>query len=119
MHKLKLHFAAAFFLLVAGCAGCAQLGLAPADTFNERVAYSLATHTAVLQATTNALNAGSISSADGEMVAKLADESRALIDAARVVEASGDIKTANGRLLLATNILVQLQGFINSRDSTP
>lgn len=104
----------AALVILTGCNGCTQLGLSPAKSFNDRVGYAVATHTAVLNATTAALNAKAITSDDARAVAKLADESRALIDAARAAEAGADIETANGRLILATNILIQLQTYLNT-----
>lgn len=94
--------------------GCSQLGLAPAQTFEQKLAYGYGNHTAVLKATTDALNAKTLKSADGEQVLKLATESRTLLDAARVANSSGDVTTANGKLLLAVQILEQLQVYLRS-----
>lgn len=112
MRSHKVYTALALLVCLSACA---QLGLAPAQTFDEKLAYAYGTHTAVLKAATLALNAKTISSKDAEQVAKLADESRQLLDAAHVAENSGDITTANGRLLLATNVLEQLQVFLRAR----
>ena len=99
------------FPILALLIGCAQMGLAPAKTFNERLAYSYASHTAVLQAATSSLQAGSITPADAKQVLKLADESRALLDAARI---TGNPVEAQNKLLLAATILTQLQQYLNS-----
>jgi hypothetical protein len=48
-------------------------------------------------------------------VLKLADESRALLDAARAAAKVGDPTTANGKLVLATSILTQLQTYLRSK----
>lgn len=95
-------------------AGCAQLGLAPADSFDKKLAYAYGAHTAVLKATTSALSAGTLKSTDAEQVQALATQSRALLDGAHVASKSGDVTTANGKLLLATNILEQLQAYLRS-----
>ena len=96
-------------------AGCAQLGLAPAQSFDQKLAYAYGTHIAVQQTATQALTAGDITSADAEQVLKLADESRALLDGARAASGAGDPSTAEGRLVLATTILTQLQAYLRSK----
>lgn len=101
------------FLLLAGCA---SLGLAPASTFDQRLAYAVTQNAAVRQATANALDAGDIQLADAQSVLKLTDEARTLLDAARVAAGSGDISTAEGRLSLATTILVKLQAYLRERN---
>ena len=93
---------------------CASLGLTPADSFDARLAYAYGTHTAILQAATAAVTAGTISPKDGETVLSLAQQSRTLLDSARAVE-NTDPTTAAGRLALAANILNQLQTFLQSR----
>ena len=103
------------FALILLLAGCAQLGLTPAKSFDEKLAYSYGTHTAVLQATTSYLTAKDITSKDAEQVLKLADESKALLDGARAAAKIGDTSTANSKLLLATSILAQLQAYLRSK----
>ena len=111
MHSLKSYY----FLLVLVCAaGCAQLGLAPAQTFDQKLAYAYGVHTAVLNATTSALNAKTLKSTDAEQVQTLAGQSRQLLDAAKSASSVGDITTANGKLLLGTQILEQLQTYLRS-----
>lgn len=112
MKNLKSYYVVALLVCLAGCA---QLGLAPAQSFDQKLAYSYGAHTAVLKATTSALKAKSISSADAEHVAALADQSRQLLDAAKVASTGGDVTTATGRLLLATQILEQLQVYLRSK----
>lgn len=94
--------------------GCASLGLAPADSFDARLAYAYGTHTAVLQAASAAVSAGTISKKDGETVLSLATQSRALLDSARAVE-NTDPATAAGRLTLAVNVLTQIQTYLQSK----
>lgn len=99
------------FILTLLLWGCAQLGLAPAQTFDQKVAYAYGTHTAVLQATTAALTAKAITVDDAKHVATLADQSKALLDAARL---AGDPTEASNKLLLATAILTQLQQYLQT-----
>jgi hypothetical protein len=95
--------------------GCASLGLAPAQTFDQKLAYAYGTHSAVQQGATQALADKTLSSTDAMQVLKLADESRALLDAARAAAKVGDPTTANGKLVLATSILTQLQTYLRSK----
>lgn len=106
----------AFLLVVAFLSGCAQLGLAPASTFDQRLAYAVSQNAAVRQAAASALDAGDIALVDAQSVLKLTDESRTLLDAARVAAGAGDISTAEGRLSLATTILVKLQAYLRERN---
>lgn len=102
----------AFVTLLLAVAGCGSLGLEEAQGFNDRAAYALGTHTAVLQATTRALNLGEISSDEAADVAELADRSRSLIDAAREVYNAGNEAEASQKLAIATSILQQLQAYL-------
>lgn len=92
--------------------GCATFGLAPASSFDQRLAYSYGTHTAVLTATTQSLEAGEISSEDATRVLKVADQARDALDAARLAAGAGDVTTAEGRLQLAVALLSELQTYL-------
>lgn len=102
-------------LLLLLVSACAQLSLAPADTFDKKLAYAYGTHTAVLQSAASAVTHKDISKEDGQQVLKLADESRTLLDAAQSLSASGDLTGANSKLVLATAILTQLQTYLRSK----
>lgn len=101
------------FLILAGCA---SLGLAPATTFPEKLAYAVSQNAAVRQAAANALEAGDIAIADAQSVLKLTDEARTLLDASRLAADAGDLSTAEARLGLATTILVKLQAYLRERN---
>jgi hypothetical protein len=94
---------------------CTSLGLAPAASFEDKLAYAVSENAAVRQAAANALAAGDIDLSDAQNVLKITDESRALLDAARVASGLGDISTAEARLSLATTILVKLQAYLRER----
>jgi hypothetical protein len=94
--------------------GCTSLGLAPASTFEERLAYAVSQNAAVRQAAANSLEAGDITLDDARHVLKLTDEIRASLDAARLAAGVGDVSTAEGRLQLATAILLKLQQYLRS-----
>lgn len=110
-----MHHKFAFLPFVLLLAACAQLGLAPASTLTERLAYAYGTHTAVLQATTSSLDAGDIKSEDAERILKIADQSRQALDAAKLAIGAGDTQTAEGRLQLATAILIELQAYLRRK----
>jgi hypothetical protein len=111
MTKIKLSIAPLLLILVA----CAQLGLEPAQTFDERLAYAVAQNAAVRQAAANSLNAKEIEVTDAQFVLKTTDEARTLLDAASAASGAGDVSTAEGRLSLAANVLVQVQNYLRSR----
>jgi hypothetical protein len=96
---------------------CSSLGVAPAQTFNQKLAYSYGVHTAVLQATTNAVQAGKLSSADATQVLNMADQSKVLLDGATSLSSAGDTTGAINKLGLATAALTALQTFLNTHGS--
>jgi hypothetical protein len=95
--------------------GCAQLGLAPASSFEERLAYAVSQNAAVRQTAAVSLENGEIALEDAQRVLKLTDEVRTALDAARLAVGAGDVSTAEGRLQLATSILVNLQAYLRSK----
>lgn len=101
----------AFVLL----SGCSSLGLHPAQTFQDKLAYGYATHKAVIDTATNAVTLGTLSISDAEAVHKLGVESKTLLDAARLVYTAGDVGAANSKLLLATTVLTELQRYLSAR----
>lgn len=102
------------FILIALLMGCQQLGISTPKSFDQKLAYAYGVHTSVLQGATVALNAKAISSSDAAHVATLGDQSRQLLDAARLVAAT-DPNAANAKLLLATQILEQLQVYLRGK----
>lgn len=101
-------------LWLIAIAACSQLGIAPAQTFNQKLAYATGVHTAVLQATTAAVTSGALSSSDGQAVLVQADNAKTILDAANVANASGDITGATNKLALATAALTTLQSYLNT-----
>lgn len=94
---------------------CASLGLAPASSFEERLAYAVSQNAAVREAAAVSVERKEISVDDAKRVLKITDEVRAALDAARLAAGAGDVSTAEGRLQLATSILVNLQAYLRSR----
>lgn len=103
------------FLLLAVLAGCASLGLAPASSFEERLAYAVSQNAAVRNAVAISLENGEIALDDAQRVLKITDEVRTALDAARLAVGVGDVSTAESRLQFATQILVNLQAFLRSQ----
>lgn len=99
------------FLLVA----CGSLGLAPASSFEERLAYAVSQNAAVREAAALSVERKELSIDDAKRVLKITDEVRTALDAARLAAGAGDVSTAEGRLQLATSILVNLQAYLRSR----
>lgn len=100
-------------LLLLLCS-CSSLGLAPAQGFDQKLAYAEQVDTSVLTASTAALRAGEISSADQQQVITMADQAKALIDSAKLLS-STDPTQANAKLALASAVLTQIQTYLNSR----
>lgn len=109
---LRKHYL--LFLLVL-LSACAQLGLAPAQSFDDKLAYSYAQVASVRQSAAVALTTGTIKKEDAIQVQALADQARAGLDAARTAQASGDTTTAMGRLQLANSVLTQLAVYLQKR----
>ncbi len=104
-------------VLLQCLAGCAALGLAPAKSFDEQLAYAYGTYTAVLQATATARDAGTLKPSDVQHVTAAADQVRGLLDGARSVETTNP-KGAADRLHLATSILAELQTWLHGKGVT-
>lgn len=95
-----------FFILLAGCA---QLGLEPARTFEDRLAYAVSQNAAVRTASARSLDAGDITAEDMQSIMKINDEVRTILDAAKLAAGTGDLSSAEARLSLALALLVKLQ----------
>ena len=105
-----------FAIALIALAACAQLGLAPAQTFDQKLAYAYGSNTAALEAATSSLNAGTIKSADMENVIQLHGQVKTLLDAAKTTAAAGDMTTAQSKLALALTSLTELQSYLRSHN---
>jgi hypothetical protein len=101
-----------FILLLLSA--CTALGLQPAQTFNQKLAYAYGTHTAVLQAATMDVKAGTLKSADAQQILQLSDQAKTILDSATALAASGDTTGATNKLALATAALTALQTYLNT-----
>lgn len=104
----------AALLLLVILPACSSLGLSTAQSFDEQLAYAYGTHTAVEQAAASAVNAHSITAAEGQAVLSLGDQARALLDSAKAVETT-NATGATKDLVLATAVLQQLQQYLQER----
>lgn len=104
-------------VLVLILSGCSALGLATPKGFDQSLAQAYSVHTAVVQATTAAVNSGAITSAEATQVQAQTISSRALLDAAKAAETAGNTAGANSDLTLATAALTALQQYLNSHGS--
>lgn len=96
-------------------AACASLGLAPASSFEERLAYAVSQNAGVRETAAVSVERNEISVEDARRVLKITDEVRTTLDAARLAAGAGDVSSAEGRLQLATSILLNLQAYLRSR----
>lgn len=101
-------------LVLSVIVGCGALGLTKPANFDQSLAQAYGTHTAVVQATDVALNAGSISVAEATLVQQQEKSVRAILDVARQAEVAGDTKAANSNLALALTGLTALQTYLNN-----
>jgi hypothetical protein len=99
--------------------GCALLGITKPLTFDEQLATAYTAHTTVDQAATVAVQAGSLSSAQGDKVIALSNTARSILDAAKAAEKAGNTAGASAQLILATSALTAIQTFLNTSKTTP
>jgi anti-sigma factor ChrR (cupin superfamily) len=109
MKILRVGLAGAFlFLLVA----CASLGLAPAQSFDDRVAYANGTLTAVTNTTVTASQHRRITLEETKEARELIGNARFFLDTA---QRSGDAPEGQQNLALAIAVLENLQLYLNER----
>lgn len=112
MRHAKNAFALFIFLTVA--AGCASLGNEKADTFNDKFAYAVGIHHAVVDATQSALDAGTISADDARSVSVQAHNARTVLDTAKAAADAGDAAGAQSKLVIALTALTALQEYLRA-----
>jgi len=110
-----LRTANGYALLLVACLLAACAGLEPAASFDQKLAYAYGSHTSVLVAATNAVNGGTLSSADAEQVLELADNAKLILDGAKLAAGVGDLATAEGQLAMATTILQEVLKYLNAK----
>lgn len=116
---MKLRNAFTLFAFALVLTGCAGLATEPAQTFTQKLAYAVGVHTAVLQATTSAVEAGTLGSSDAQSLLVQADQARLVLDAAKAANDAGDTAGANSKLAIALSGLTALQEYLRSHGSKP
>lgn len=101
-------------LFTAWVSSCAYLGLEPAQSFDERLAYAVTQNAAVRNAAATSLEAGAITLDEARQVLKITDEARSVLDAARLASGVGDLQTAEAKLVLASRILTELRTYLTT-----
>lgn len=112
MRKFKISLTA---LILLALSACASLGLEPAASLEDRIAYAVSNNAAVRNSAATSAQLGEISREDAARVLAITDQVRLSLNAARVAAGSGDFETAEGRLQLASAILIEVQNFLRSR----
>ncbi|MES1993180.1 MAG: hypothetical protein V4457_06145 [Pseudomonadota bacterium] len=110
----RLHHYLTLFAFALVLTGCASLGTEKADTFKTQLAYAEGIHSAVVDATTSSVNAGTLSSADAETVGKGADNAQLILVSAKTAYAAGDTAGANAKLATALTALQALQDYLRA-----
>lgn len=105
------------FMIVGLCilTACAQMGVQPARGFEDNLAYTYSSVTAVRLSAADALGVGAISLQDAQKVLDLSDQARTVLDAAKAAYAVGDTATSAQRLAQATALLVQMQVYVKGK----
>jgi len=111
--RIAFGLMACFAMLAA--TGCAQIGVTPAQGFEQQLAYGYATVTAVRSVTADALPSKIISAADATKVLTMTDTARSSLDFARLSQFSGRETTALEKLAEATYTLLQVQAFLRDK----
>ncbi len=103
------------FMALVACliAGCAALGLAPAQTLDQKIEYGYAGVDAVLKSIPSAVTAGTLSSATATKANSMALEVKTLLDSARSAETINASAALND-LNLATAALTAVQQYLTA-----
>lgn len=111
MRNVQRYF---MFYVVAMLTGCAQMGVPPANTFDERLAAGYALNAQVRATATELLNAKKISSSDGQNVLEQTNNARTGLDIAKTMSMTS-LESAEGKLNAVRTVLTALQSYLASR----
>lgn len=103
-----------FIALTLALSACAQLGLPTATTFQERLTAGYALNAEVRQSAANLLNAGKLTSADGQNILDQTNTARQGLDVARAI-GKGDPKAGDAKLTAVRTVLLALQSYLASK----
>lgn len=102
------------YLILLLVVGCAALGLATPQTFNEKLAVGYGTVTAVRQAATTLVSSGKLSPDDAQNVQDQANNIRAALDIARTMNKTDPI-AAQTKLDSTIVVLQALQAYLSTK----
>lgn len=109
---MRNHYLSLLFGLLV-VAGCAQLGLAPAQTLDQKLAYAYGVETGLLNTIATATTAGTLSSTTASKANTLVLTAKSVLDGARAVETSNPTGAATD-LALATSALTAVQTYLTA-----
>ncbi len=113
---MKKQINSAFSVLVfALLTACAQIGINPAQSLDQRLAYAYGANAAVLSTTADLVKSGAITKAEGKQVLIISDNARQVLDLARASEQVTDNATAESKLSMAMGILQSIQTYLKER----
>lgn len=112
MQKILRGVAVVAVVLLLGA--CSLLGLTPATSPSQGLAYAYGTLASIRTSTANALGAGTISTTQAQSVLTYTDKARTALDAgeALVVAGSTDSNSIAGDLATATSLIQQAQAIL-------
>jgi hypothetical protein len=104
-------------VVLLGCltvlASCASLGLAPAQTLDQKLAYAYGVETGLLNSIASATTAGTLSSATATKANTMVLTAKGFLDSARALESANATNAAND-LALATAALTAVQTYLTA-----
>jgi len=106
---------AAIVLLLGACS---SLGLAPAKSLDEKLAYGYGGVTAALNTIATATNAGHLTSDQATHANNLALQAKSILDTARALETT-NATSAQNDLTLALTVLTEVQKYLTSSGVKP
>ncbi len=110
--------AVALTLLALSCTGCQQLGLTPAETVNQKLAYSYVAVTQVRQTASGLLQQKQITVSDAKHVLAITDLARASLDKANALAQKPETQQqALKELEFANGIVLEVQKYLKQRST--
>lgn len=103
-----------FLALTLALTSCAQLGLPTVTNFEERLTAGYALNAEVRQSAATLLNAGKLTSADGQNILDQTNNARQGLDVARAI-AKGDPKAGDAKLTAVRTVLLALQSYLATK----
>lgn len=107
---MKSLFLSVLFVLLSACSA---MGVAPASSPSQAVAYGYGEVAALRQQADNGLQSGAISTATAQQVLALTDKARSALDVTEVaINAGAPDNTVASDLQIATSLITQIQALL-------